>query len=107
MLRAEDDSDTNVLVRLNREFHWAIFDSSPETFVCDRVRQLWNISEAYRATYIAVRSDRERMHEHHAEMIQAIEQHDGEWLTKIHDLHRSDSEVVVTRLLRPQAVRTA
>lgn len=83
----------------NREFHFALFAMSPLDLVLRQVKNLWQLSEAYRTTYLWMTGTRERVLAEHEEMIRALSEYDLDDLVRLSDSHRAASEAAVVHLV--------
>jgi DNA-binding GntR family transcriptional regulator len=88
----------------NREFHFHVFDLSPLSLITAQVLRLWNLSESYRASYLALPdvATRERILAEHREMIRALADFDIEALIDVANRHRRAGQATVERLLLAQ-----
>jgi len=87
--------------RLNREFHFSLFDLAPMPTVRAEVARLWNMSEFYRSLYAYERDSRRRIVEEHRRMIAAIRAVDLDQLLTAVDAHRDSALEAITRRLGP------
>lgn len=96
---AEAAGSVNELVRLNRRFHFRVFELSAFGYVADEIKRLWLRSEAYRAVYVTEASARRRVIREHEEMIQALADQDLPLLVAIADRHRQQGRERVRDML--------
>jgi DNA-binding GntR family transcriptional regulator len=96
--RAAEDGAVATMAQLNRQFHEAIFALSSLETVHQEISRLWEISEPYRAFYLAGPS-RLRTAGEHEEMIDALRHRDLERLLDSLDRHRSEAQEEVTAML--------
>jgi DNA-binding GntR family transcriptional regulator len=90
--------------RLNRDFHFAIFDCSPLELVRQEISRLWYMSGFYRALHLYETETFAHLQEEHERMIEAVRAGSVEQLVKLCDEHRSGTErLVVRRLGRSRA----
>jgi len=90
--------------RLNREFHFAIFECSPLRVVCQEISRLWYMSSFYRALHLYETETFAHLQQEHERIIDAVRAGDAAELTAICDQHRSGTErLVVRRLGRARA----
>ena len=104
LARAVCDGDIVAVAQLNRRFHDAIFELSPLETIRQEINRLWEMSDSYRALYLAGPS-RYRTVAEHNEMIEALRRRDLERLLDALDRHRTGAEEEVAALLgaRPAA----
>jgi DNA-binding GntR family transcriptional regulator len=91
------------LAVLNRQFHQAIFNLSPLDLVHDEINRLWEMSDSYRAFYLAGPSRYRTVTEHQI-MIDALRRHDLEGLLDTMDRHRTEAQEEVSAMLLPMGV---
>jgi DNA-binding GntR family transcriptional regulator len=96
---AAEDGDVARVVRLNRQFHDAIFALSPLRTVHREVQRLWEMSDSYRALYLYARAARVRIAAEHRSMLDALERRDREALLQAVDAHRSAARHEVAAML--------
>lgn len=96
--RAAEAGDVALMVALNRRFHEAIFALSPLDTVRQEIARLWEMSESYRAFYLAGPS-RRRTAVEHDEIIEALRRQDFGPLIELLDRHRSEAQEEVGALL--------
>jgi DNA-binding GntR family transcriptional regulator len=94
------------LAQLNRQFHEAIFNLSPLETVHQEISRLWEMSDSYRALYLAGPA-RYRTVLEHDEMIEALRAQDLDWLIDCADKHRRASEQAVARMLDMRSAAAA
>lgn len=80
--------DLPAMTRLNREFHFSIFEMSPLSLVCDFVDQLWSLSDGYRSMYMLDSAARTRVTREHRELIDALKNNDVEKIKAVAAQHR-------------------
>ena len=104
LARAVADRDVVAVAQLNRRFHDAIFELSPLETVRQEINRLWEMSDSYRALYLAGPS-RYRTVAEHEEMIQALRRRDLDGLLDALDRHRAGAleELVALLGARPAA----
>lgn len=98
LARAAEEGALAEVARLNRRFHEAIFSLSPLETVRQEISRLWELSDSYRAFYLAGPS-RLRTAREHEEMIGALRQRDLDRLLETLDRHRLSAQEEVTALL--------
>jgi DNA-binding GntR family transcriptional regulator len=102
--RVADDSEQ--FLDANRQFHFAIFETSPATLICSEVGRLWDMSEVYRTLYVAEDGVRESVEKDHAHIIKLIKAGDNEALVAAHDEHRGHTEgLILYRLTRSRPAK--
>jgi DNA-binding GntR family transcriptional regulator len=89
----------NLMVGLNRQFHFAIFGLSRLRTVVQEIERLWRISEQYRVFYLSEESARRRVVREHEAMIAALEAHDRARLIALAHRHRKSAEDRLTAML--------
>jgi DNA-binding GntR family transcriptional regulator len=85
------DPSTSVeeAMRLNREFHFSMFELSPHKLIISEIDRWWNMSMAYRALSIAIWEQRaEMMSAAHDAQIAALADKDYERLVELCREHR-------------------
>lgn len=98
LARAAEEGHVGLVVQLNRQFHEAIFGLSPMETVHQEISRLWDLSESYRAFYLAGPS-RHRTATEHEDMIDALRKHDLARLLDIMDRHRLEAQDEVSAML--------
>jgi DNA-binding GntR family transcriptional regulator len=90
--------------RLNRDFHFAIFDCSPLELVRQEISRLWYMSGFYRALHLYEAETFAHLQDEHERIIDAVRVGSVEQLIEMCDQHRSGTErLVVRRLGRSRA----
>jgi DNA-binding GntR family transcriptional regulator len=90
--------------RLNRDFHFTIFECSPLELVRQEISRLWYMSSFYRALHLYETDTFAHLQDEHERIIVAVRAGDVEQLIVICDQHRSGTErLVVRRLGRSRA----
>jgi DNA-binding GntR family transcriptional regulator len=92
MQEAVDDGDSTTLLRLNREFHFAIFALAKLPLIEREVDRLWTMSSPYQVLSMTDSARRSVVPEQHAQMIEALRDHDNELLVELHTRHRAITE---------------
>ena len=87
--------------RLNRDFHFSLFEAAgmPTTFA--EVERLWNLSEFYRSLYAYEPDSRNRIVEEHRQIIAAVRARNLDRLLSEVDAHRSGALTAIMRRLGP------
>jgi DNA-binding GntR family transcriptional regulator len=98
LARAAEEAQIGLVVQLNRQFHEAIFALSPMETVHQEVSRLWDLSDSYRAFYLAGPS-RLRTAAEHEEMIDALRKQDLARLLDAMDRHRLEAQDEVGAML--------
>jgi DNA-binding GntR family transcriptional regulator len=88
MQTAAEDGNLADFVRLNREFHFAVFDLADSPLVVQVVERLWRQSESYRAMYLYDSRNAERSAGEHEQLIEALTRLDIERCIEVSDQHR-------------------
>jgi DNA-binding GntR family transcriptional regulator len=88
------------VAQLNRRFHEAIFELSPLDVIRREIARLWDMSDSYRALYLAGPS-RDRTVTEHEGIIEALRARDLPTLLDALDKHRSAAQNEVVALLGP------
>lgn len=87
--------------KLNREFHFHLFDCSPLELVRQEVSRLWYMSGFYRSLYLYEAETSVHLQREHEEIMAAVKAGDVGELIRLADEHRSGTErLVVQRLGR-------
>jgi len=98
LARAAEEGQIGLVVQLNRQFHEAIFGLSPLETVHQEISRLWDLSESYRAFYLAGPS-RHRTAAEHEELIEALRKQDLARLLDVMDRHRLEAQDEVGAML--------
>ena len=85
--------------RLNREFHFAVFDRSPLRAVCREISRLWYMSSFYRALHLYEAETFAHLQDEHERIIDAVRAGNVEQLIELCDQHRLGTERLVVRRL--------
>lgn len=85
---AMEQGSLHEVTRINREFHFAIFEASPLTVVQRFVAQAWSMSEGYRSIYVVDSAARRRVVKEHRNLLAALAAGDRPKLVEIADGHR-------------------
>lgn len=99
--RAAADGDVMGMTEANRRFHFAMYDAGGMPRLSRLLRQLWEATDAYRALYYQGESNRLRVTEEHARMLEALRAGDVDTLVALHDEHRAHSVAAVEAMLTP------
>ena len=102
LISAKDS--VNNLVRLNREFHFAIFALAEMSLFEEEVGRLWRLTEPYRAVYLVSEATREDIIREHEMILECLSQCDRELLLILTAQHRKKSEIYLTKFLEEEAV---
>ncbi|MDA8068952.1 MAG: GntR family transcriptional regulator [Actinomycetota bacterium] len=95
----------NVLAELeaNRRFHFAILEPAAHPHTLRLIRQLWDLTEAYRALYYNQEQERRRTVAAHERILAALVAHDADLLVAELDEHRERALAVLAQILAPAA----
>ncbi|CAN5208798.1 GntR family transcriptional regulator [soil metagenome] len=85
--------------RLNKLFHFTLYDRSPLALVRSEVSNLWYRSSFYRSLYANEIGVGERVHHDHALIIDAIRSRDMDALIAASDQHRQSTETLIVQRL--------
>jgi DNA-binding GntR family transcriptional regulator len=99
MVLAIKQPDLGAFVRLNREFHFALFEMSKADLIIAEVDRLWAKSDGYRAIYLYEPQTAERATLDHERIIDAVSSGDTELTVRLLHEHRAGAEKYVCRLL--------
>jgi DNA-binding GntR family transcriptional regulator len=104
-MRAMSTSESrDTYQRLNREFHFVLFDCSPLELVRQEVSRLWYMSGFYRSLHLYEIETFAHLQDEHEGIIEAVRSGSVKQLIEICNLHRSGTErLVVQRLGRSRA----
>ena len=100
LVQAKDS--VNHLVRLNREFHFAIFALAEMSLFEEEVGRLWRLTEPYRAVYLVSETTREEIIREHQMILECLSQRDRDLLLILTAQHRKKSEVYLTKFLEEE-----
>ncbi|NNN20299.1 MAG: GntR family transcriptional regulator [Acidimicrobiaceae bacterium] len=92
----------NNLVRLNREFHFAIFALAQMSLFDEEVGRLWRLTEPYRAVYLVSETTREEIIREHELILECLSQRDRDLLLILTAQHRKKSEVYLIKFLEEE-----
>ncbi|GAA3528986.1 GntR family transcriptional regulator [Amycolatopsis ultiminotia] len=99
MVAAARAQDPEEFQRLNRQFHFAIFDASPLTLVRQELQRLWYMSDFYRSLYLYELETTQRLVAEHKAIIDVVKAQDSKRLLRELDAHRAGTEKLVVRRL--------
>ena len=100
----ESKDSVNNLVRLNREFHFAIFALAQMSLFEEEVGRLWRLTEPYRAVYLVSESTREEIIREHQMILECLTRRDRDLLLILTAQHRKKSEIYLTKFLEEDLV---
>lgn len=100
LIRSKDS--VNHLVKLNREFHFAIFALADMSLFEEEIGRLWRLTEPYRAVYLVSESTREEIIREHQMILECLSQHDRDLLLILTAQHRKKSELYLTKFLEEE-----
>ena len=83
--------DWTPLVRLNREFHLAIYSLSPYRLILGEVKRLWALADVFIATKMADSGARMRTVEEHDLLIDCLMRRDMSRCLEMMELHRAST----------------
>lgn len=90
LARAIEGQQAGEILRINREFHFAIFELSPLNMFRREMQRLWQLSDFYSAAWWNRRAGLgERILTEHEEMIEALRTNDRERLQHLGAAHRT------------------
>lgn len=92
-------NSVNSLVRLNREFHFAIFGLAQMRLFEEEVARLWRLTEPYRAVYLVSDTVRDAIIHEHQIILECLIQRGRERLLLLTAQHRKKSEMYLTKFL--------
>jgi len=97
-----DDTDSSLWEhkRLNREFHFTLFEMAGMPTVLVEVERLWNLSEFYRSLYAYEPDQVRRIVDEHRRIVAAIRSGSRDLLLSEVDVHRAGTLNSITRRLR-------
>ncbi len=101
---AQSKDSVNNLVRLNREFHFAIFALAEMSLFEEEVGRLWRLTEPYRAVYLVSEATREEIIREHQMILECLSQRDRDLLLILTAQHRKKSEVYLTKFLEEESL---
>ena len=96
---AMERQDVHEATRLNRDFHFAIFDASDLSIVRRFVAGAWSMSEGYRSIYVAEPAARERVAQEHRRLVTALECRDLNEVMAVANVHRSAARDIVSAFI--------
>ena len=83
--------DWTPLVRLNREFHLAIFSLSPSQLILEEVKRLWSLADTFIATKMSEIGARLRTVEEHDRIIDSLRRRDQGICLDVMEEHRAST----------------
>ena len=72
--------DFDSFMRLNREFHFVIYDASGSRYLSNIIASLWELSERYRYRYMFIKDQGASIQQEHQAITQACRAHDSKLL---------------------------
>ncbi len=72
--------DFDSFMRLNREFHFVIYDASGSRYLPNIIASLWELSERYRYRYMFIKDQGAAIQKEHQVITQACREHDSKVL---------------------------
>lgn len=72
--------DFDSFMRLNREFHFVIYDASGSRYLSNIIASLWELSERYRYRYMFIKDQGAAIQQEHQVITQACREHDSKVL---------------------------
>jgi DNA-binding GntR family transcriptional regulator len=94
-------ANRDVYQKLNRQFHFLLFDASPMQLIRQEVSKLWYMSGFYRSLYLYETDSFAHLSDEHDQIIEAVKVRDVKRLIKEADKHRSGTERLVVQRLGP------
>ena len=85
--------DGSSVVRTNREFHFRIFELSPDKLILEEVRRLWNLADPLIAAKLSSPEARERTVREHELILDALRRQDRADCQTALRAHRRSSDV--------------
>ncbi len=101
MERAQDDVIT--LTKVNRRFHFTVFEASGLPLLVRLLRILWDSSDRYRLRYLMVEENRELVHNQHRRMMRAVAEGDCESFIRESRVHRAHAIQALADTIDPPA----
>lgn len=92
-LRKLVSSVGGAFTRTNREFHFRIFEMSPDKLILEEVRRLWNLADPLIAAKLASPDARRRTIDEHEAILDALKAQDRAKCQQASHLHRRSSDV--------------
>ena len=93
------DDDVQAISEANRRFHFALFEFSGMPRLVRLIRQLWDSTEAYRSVYFASAPNRDRIHDEHVEILEALKRGDTSGVIRWHNVHRQNTVTAVSAVI--------
>ena len=85
------DEDWTPLVRLNREFHIAVFSLSPSQLILEEVKRLWSLADIFIATKMSDLNARLRTVDEHDRIIESLRRRDHRICLDVMEEHRAST----------------
>jgi DNA-binding GntR family transcriptional regulator len=85
------DEDWTPLVRINREFHLAVFSLSPHRLILDEVKRLWSMADIFIATKMSDMAARLRTVDEHDRIIESLRLRDLGLCLDVMEQHRAST----------------
>lgn len=89
MSSSVDDVDWTPFLIKNREFHFRIFELSPEKVIFDEIQRLWQLADPHIARKLATADARHRTLREHSAILDALEHGDMRDLVHAMNEHRT------------------
>lgn len=93
------DDDVRAISETNRQFHFALFEFSGMPRLVRLIRQLWDATEAYRSVYFTSAPNRDRIHDEHIEILEALRRGDIPGTIRWHNVHRQNTITAVSAVI--------
>lgn len=100
MQEAAEVNDIPEFIRLNRDFHFHMFERTGMSLIINELVRLWDAGERYNALYNYNLDTRQRIVTEHGGMIEALAAGDRDGLLKLADEHRHAGETGVVDIFR-------
>lgn len=98
------DDDVRGISEANRRFHFALFEFSGMPRLVRLIRQLWDATEAYRSVYFASAPNRDRVHDEHVEIVEALRRGDTQAVIRWHNIHRQNTITAVSAVIEHRQI---
>lgn len=97
MRRHVDSNDWNPVIEKNREFHFRIFELSPDRLILGEVQRLWTLADPYIAAKLSTLQARLNTVEEHEAILDALAAQDRAGAQEALQLHRHSAHALVGR----------
>lgn len=99
MNRVKNRGDINLLIRLNREFHVAIYEAAGQQRLSDLIDNYLDLAERYRRMFHSLKDRAEHTVEEHQELFDALQDRDAEQVASLTRVHLAQTAAALVEAL--------